>query len=492
MKRLVLAAAAAVLAVWAPTHGDVNESHTVVVVGAGIAGLSAAFFLADTDVMVLEPSPHVGGRTTAGRWNDRVYGKGTQYIGLPQGGLADILSALDLTPLDIPAPMDAHYHGGRFHLGMTALARLYAEEGGIQAVNRFGAAVRELGLLYQEVPEFEIDGPLARYDRMTARQWLEEMKLPPIYHDRLNASARGLFGANLDEISALAMLPEVAFKFGDWEPVRSLQDLDGSGSGDDADGSKEFTGAYTFPGGIADISEGLARHLGSRIHLRVSVSAITPADGGGLTVAYEDAAGVPRQISAEAVILATPAPVSAAIGQSALNREQRDILTQIPYASTTTVALFGSRPVFDRAFNLAVPDGWLFTNLFDATWSGPVSGSAPAPDGGYISVVHVVPRGFRDRERLPLSDQDLVESVLTELERIFPEVRAGLTGWEVTRHPYAFPVMTPGAYARLQRLWRITGGPLFLAGDYTIYPTFEAAADSGAFAARMVRERLER
>ena len=50
--------------------------------------------------------------------------------------------------------------------------------------------------------------------------------------------------------------------------------------------------------------------------------------------------------------------------------------------------------------------------------------------------------------------------------------------------------MTPGAYKRLTRLHHITRGGLQLAGDYMIYPTFEAAADSGEWAAEKALEVL--
>jgi hypothetical protein len=48
--------------------------------------------------------------------------------------------------------------------------------------------------------------------------------------------------------------------------------------------------------------------------------------------------------------------------------------------------------------------------------------------------------------------------------------------------------MVPGAYKRLIRLNEITDGRLQLAGDYMIYPSFEAAADSGDFAAEKIKE----
>ena len=46
------------------------------------------------------------------------------------------------------------------------------------------------------------------------------MKFPEIFLERYNVTARGIFGANLGELSALCALPEIAF---DYENARSHQ-----------------------------------------------------------------------------------------------------------------------------------------------------------------------------------------------------------------------------------------------------------------------------
>ncbi len=51
--------------------------------------------------------------------------------------------------------------------------------------------------------------------------------------------------------------------------------------------------------------------------------------------------------------------------------------------------------------------------------------------------------------------------------------------------------MRKGVYRRLTRLHDITRAPLTLAGDYMVYPTLEAAADSGVMAAEHTMEWLE-
>ncbi len=51
--------------------------------------------------------------------------------------------------------------------------------------------------------------------------------------------------------------------------------------------------------------------------------------------------------------------------------------------------------------------------------------------------------------------------------------------------------MTLGPYKRLTRLHEITQDRLLMAGDYMIYPFFEAAAVSGVLAAEKAMDWLE-
>ena len=91
------------------------------------------------------------------------------------------------------------------------------------------------------------------------------------------------------------------------------------------------------------------------------------------------------------------------------------------------------------------------------------------------------------------SDDDLVETVVKDAERHIPGIRQKILGRKVNRFEYAFPVFRP-KYGNI--LWDLhhdpsTRGPLFLAGDYTVYPTSGGAAESGINAYELVARYAE-
>ncbi len=445
----------------------------MLVVGGGVSGLTAAWHLRKHDVRVLEAAGAAGGRTLSGTHRGWHYAKGTEYLGKPEGALKELLTALGLRAREIPAPMDMIHDGSTFFTGDAGRRALIIKEGGAAAWQRWESAVTKAYEDYDELPEWDDDGPLVRLDAMTARQWLRSLELPAIYDRVYDVAARGLFGANLDELSALCLMPEVAFDFEDGEPEP-----------DDPE-----TGAYTFPRGIVEVTDALASALGGRLASNAPAVAVR-RHGDGFEVDWKSGATV-RTTRCEALVLATPLPVTAQLAGALLSKSQRQVIEAVPYAVYATVALFSDKPIFDRAFDLALLGGGPVTDLYDATWVerhlDPSKRDAP----GGVATAYLAPSSYTDRSPLTLSDESLVAQATAAIDKVLPGAAARVVGHDVQRFPYAYPVMTPGAFGRLAGLHATLTGRLQLAGDGLCYPTFEAAVEMGALAAARVEKALE-
>lgn len=453
-------------------------TKSVVVIGAGIAGLTCAYSLRDQDLLVLEPGDKAGGRTLSGQRAGYTYAKGTEYLGKLDGALADLADDLGLSPCEIPSPMDAHYDGQRFHYGQRGLQRYLVQNSSAAAYRRFKGLIRDAFQHYDEVPSLEYNAVNRRLDGITAAQWLRESNIPEVFLRKYNVSAKGLFGATLNEISALSFLPEAAFDYGD--------EQGGDGNEDEHADEPERSGAYSFKTGITELTDALARALGGKLRRGCSVTQVRPV-GELYEVTYQDALAGETTVMARKVVLATPAPVTLAIAAAALSEERRQLLQTVRYSAYATVALFSDEPIFDRAFDLAVPDGYVFTDVYDATWVERLHGRTERLPKTGIASVYVAPASGFDRSLLEWSDETLLRKLYADFEKIFPGAAQRIVGHDIKRFVHAYPIMSVGAYGRLLQLDRLNNGPLILAGDYTIYPTFEAAAQSGFIAAERIR-----
>jgi protoporphyrinogen oxidase len=458
-----------------------EQVYDVIIVGAGISGLSAAYSLQDYTIKVLEKNDRVGGRILSGSYKGVTYAKGAEYIGKPEGLLRKMISQLKLQLREIPSPMDAQFYKGKFYYGEDAIASLFINYSSLDDYNEFALTILEFYRQYEWLPDFRIDSELAYLDFMTAREWFIHMGFPEIFADRYNVAARGLFGANIDEISALSFIPEIAFDYEGFEPIKDTDLEDSLVKGE------EPTEAYSFKNGLSELTDALAAYLGDKIQVNSTVTQVI-RNNEKYTVYYEDEQENTHAVTSKVVILAVPAPIALKLAPDILDREQKEILEQIPYASYATVALFSDVPIFDRAFDLAVPDNYFFTDVYDAMWIQEYY--SPGGVIPYIITVYVAPHSYKDRSLLSMSDEEILDNIYTDLEKIFPQVRQKITGYDITKFPYAYPVMVTGAHHRLSRLHLTTQGSFLLAGDYTIYPTLEAAVESGEIAAEKAKAQL--
>ena len=205
----------------------------------------------------------------------------------------------------------------------------------------------------------------------------------------------------------------------------------------------------SFRTGMAELIEALEARLRERgVDLRTDQAVATiRAVEGGYEVVVDGAAALP----AAAVVLATPAPITAGLVRP-LNPAAATLLEEIEHASTATVSLayrsdgIGSPPA---GYGFVVPrvEG---RHLLAGTWgSGKWPGRAPAG----LVVVRGYVGGVGREEVLEADDDGLVHLVRAELSAL-----AGIRGTpvhaEVHRYPNGMPQYTVGHLRRVERIRR--------------------------------------
>lgn len=203
----------------------------------------------------------------------------------------------------------------------------------------------------------------------------------------------------------------------------------------------------SFPTGMSELIESLVARLeslGVKLRTGQAVAAITAVDGG-----YEVILSDGPTLSAGAVVLATPAPVSARLLRR-LCPAAATLLEEIQHASTATVSLAYrnddvGRPPAGYGFVVPRAEG---RQLLAGTWgSGKWPGRAPA---GQVLVRGYV--GGVGREAvLEADDEGLVHLVRSELGAL-----AGIRGTpvrcEVHRYPAGMPQYNVGHLSRVERI----------------------------------------
>jgi oxygen-dependent protoporphyrinogen oxidase len=431
-------------------------TYDAVVIGGGIAGLSAAWRLRYREVLLLEAGDRLGGRMRSDPCGGYWLNYGAHLFPAP-GTLVDALArecGLETVPVTGSmmglAVRSRRLTSGRaetypFRLPLSLRDRVAFARAGLK-VRRAVRRSRQLG----DGPGFE--------DHRTFGELLGP--LPPDVEAIFSCAAHRAT-AELDELSARSGIALFALVWG------------GSGS----------LIARNLLGGTGRLPEALGRELGARARTGCRVHAIEE-DGAYLVVHHDGG-----EVTARHVIVAAQAPHAAPLVEP-IDAHTAAALAELTYGAFLSVAVETGETTpmpYDDVYAIATPGRVfdMFTNQAHA-----LRGVGPRRPGGSLMLF----AGAHGAEALMREPDDvIVERFLADLHGLYPETRGMIASAHVRRWPLGNVFARPGR-RRLPLPLDAALGPnqnLHLAGDYVApLGNMEAAAQSGRAAAERVAARL--
>lgn len=299
----------------ATTRGRLPDRAEVVVVGAGISGLTAARDLRrrGVDVLVVEARDRVGGRVLNHHLRaGGVIEAGGAFVGPTQDR---ILALAD----DLGAETFPEYVEGQNVYVKDGRRSTYTGTVPFDPLILPDAALLQLQI-DQWAAQIAVDAPwshprAAEWDAVTVRDWVRSRTLVPDVEKVLLSYFQPSFGSDGGDISLLFLLWFVATA-GNERNVGTFERS--SGTAGAAQDSRFVLGSQVVP-------LRLARQLGDRVALRAPVRRIEQRRGGA--VVHTDRGPV----RARRVIVACPPPLVLDIDwDPALPAERRELLSQMP------------------------------------------------------------------------------------------------------------------------------------------------------------------
>jgi monoamine oxidase len=422
----------------------------ILVLGAGMAGLSVALQLIDKghDVTVLEARTRPGGRVFTIRepFADGLYAEGgaMQVFDVHARAQRYIRQfGLETDPIR-PAPgiSITHVMGKRVETKRGERAvwpfNLSAAENGSDS--------RALWLMYvaptvEKVIEVEAQDPLLRslahYDRITFTDFLRQVGASPAAIAILNVGLPMGLGDGGDKVSALDLLREAAHR----QVMRQ---------------------SFTIRGGTDRLPKALAAKLGDRIHYGTPVIRLEQHATGVRVVAKP--AGSARTFTADRLVCAIPFSVLRRLEVSpAFSREKRAAIDNLLYTSVARVYVqTRTRFWLEDGYTGSASTDLPVMSLFER------SINQPGPRG----ILESYMAGARARRTTAMSEHDRLTMALAEIEKVFPRVREQYEGgasksWdddEWSRGAYAW--FKPGEMVSLMP--HVTGaeGRVHFAGEH--------------------------
>jgi len=396
----------------------------VIVIGGGFAGVTAAreATLGGAEVVLLEGRDRLGGRTWTHRWNDTDVELGGGWVHWHQPHVwAEITRAGLATERGEDAARASWYAGAERREGTIHDRDAIAERGW----NQFVDGVEE-ALPLPHDPLYAAE-KLARFDRQTIAERVEELDLDEEERDVLWAELESLAHGRLEEAGAVAVLR--------WHAL----------SGGTLHLTQETGGRVTFTHGTKSLVDAIASKAPSETRLSDPVAAVSQVDGG---VEVHTRAG--ETLPARVAVVAVPLNALGGIEFDPSLSETKQDGVALGQASRGVKIFIHARgePIFQNGIKPGHPFGYLDTEIL-------------YPDGTQLMI------GFGyDMDICDATDLATVQRQLDEIIPGYEALAATAHDWfgdEFSRGTWA--IHRPGWYAKYHAEMQRPEGRVLLAGS---------------------------
>jgi monoamine oxidase len=430
-----------------------DKQPTAIVVGGGLAGLSAAYQLQQSgwQVTLLEAKPQIGGRSglATSEW------LGSVKVQPTLNGYLDTFKLKS-----VPAPEFVRTPGYLIDGIYYSAADLQQKMPAVAAdLKRYEKSLDELAASIDDPLNPLANKTLFALDQLNAARWLDKLNLSPTARLLVNQRIR----SHYDEPSRLSLL----YLAQQGRVYRNVDDRD--------------LRAARLPGGSQVLAQAFVKQL-KNIKTNARVTSISQ-DKDGVTVKV-GATGYKADYAVVTVPLRALAQIQLSPG---LNAKQQAALSDTNYGWHDQILMKFKRPVWDDKSRLS---GEIYSDQgLGMIWV------EPALKGAANVLINL--SGDNARVMQAFGDRQMVDQVLIRMNKFYPKMRGAFDGYELRR--YSTEVGTGGSYVafgpgQISRFWRTWEQPLShvaFAGEHTdaLYPgTIEGALRSGKRAAAQLRD----
>lgn len=449
-----------------------NRIYDSLVIGGGIAGLTAAHTLTDSglDVLVLEANDYPGGRIRTIHYENVYAEAGALVVTEEEQETLTLLRNLDCDSF-----IELGLHGAEifFKKKILHLSRIDAK------VKNFADIVGLFRLLAAGLLDFgrtlPMPGPrlyLAYRRALRAmREQSEKIEFPykPYLHkkadqmsfgqflDRFNPDLRPFFDLQL-KVTAGALSDEISLF---WGLVTFHWNVDGK--------------FYFLRGGTSVLPKAIASSLGDRLMLGIKVLSVVDKPPCA-EITFACLCEETHTAQAKTVVMATP-PNSVINIVKGLETRKKNAFAGVRFGAYIPVHLYCRSRFWEKQISTGYLNcaGLVFADLVDATRGQPGS------SGVLIAFI-----GGPEAARLiNAPESEILAEVRRDLSIIFPKSESEIIEARVFRWNEAIPYLDPKTDHRLEELRR-PQGRIYFCGDYTQGAGINDAVVSGRFAANQI------
>ncbi len=426
-----------------------------VIVGGGMAALTAAHHLRDHDFLLLEQYEQTGGHARGSNSRGLWYSYGSQYLTETDGDVGQIISDMKLKPVKVGTEKNAWWDGARFLKGVDAGSGPIFKD-----FKRLKSEMKSVGTKMGNATMYvsDLTPELQKLDKILLSTMLTGYSAPfmDLIEGFLKSSACGGIN-NLSALSGLSMLEDLVIP------------------------------SYLLEGGNPALTRALAASIKKSTPERIATNAFVWSvnlSDSGASVVYQDKAGAVHRVNCKHAIIAVPPLVATRIVN--LKVPEKAQMYALRYGSYLVGNFTLSKKVFNGSFDNWLPSKYSFPDITVANTVYDLNGHYRKEMGQVLTVYQPYGAGSEGRSLLLQGDRDGFSNQLRkQLAGILgKEFEASLESVQLTRWGHAMPVTGPDYFKRMKKVLEgQTNSYSFAHSSYHGLPAAESAIRGGRIAA---------
>ena len=383
-----------------------------VIVGAGMAGLSAAHYLKDENYLLLEQYDHTGGTSSGGSYRGINYSMGAVCTGSHDGIFGQLFDDLKMKPALIPPDQIGWHCDNKWFIGNSGSDKFY----------------QELKRLTQETSALsnKMENSSAEDKQHTSA------KLNSETFDKLLSSYDAKFVALISNIcrSFYSADPSYVSALAGTFMMRALT-----------------SNSYVFEGGNSGIARALRKEIDDmspqRVKTKCFVWKVEKKDSGA-SIVYTDSNGEAHRVDCRHAVVTTPPLVALRIAPE-LPDKIKNNFRQIEYAAFLVGNFCMKKKVFKNPYQSFADAPFPFGQMVLAEAPYEAMGKYKQEMGSVLTIYHPFEHGPLGRvQLLEKESHTLAESLIGELSKLVDEFRDNLEEVVFTRWGHAYIVPKAG------------------------------------------------
>jgi len=429
--------------------GKEETLYDTVIIGGGIAGLTAGYMLRDKNILLLEQEDRFGGRVLTEKVNGATNNIGTQFFTVEDSSFLHLIKELGvefITHDTNSVPFNI-FVNNKLH---TNMASLLSGKAMLSAIKIISITHRKMKI-FKELP-------------MTHPRWRE------LASKNIAEFLKG-YHPDLTELIKIYMRGACVAK-----PERTS-----AGMGFVLVNDIFSTGDMGFvTGGFQQITDAMADKLDGKAVCGAGVTRVEENDG--IVTTWYEKDGKEHVVKSKSVVTTVPPQIALKILPQ-LPNWKKEALMKVDYGPITTVSVFLNRDIPWPRFFGNMSEGTIFQGLADVTFDTEEDKNEANPII-YNFIISIPPNEKKEIEAFfAKSDEEIINLTLKDFKKMLPEaaeVEKYVTGSKVTRFPIGELELSPEYFLEALPDLAKPVGNIHFTGEYTEKKNFvDGACFSG-------------